>query len=305
MSEENLESVATTSGDVYDYLDQPEVETPAPAEEPAAEEPKPEEEPSTEDGETEEHKPWKAEKKAETPAWARKRFREYSTTVRDLKQQNVQLMESVKQMLNQSQPKAAELTRADFPDDDSYIDHKAEQKVQAEMEKYQKSNQENAQAQARAQQVQQAEDSYVNSALTDIPDYHEAIQNGDPDVSVPVKVLDHLRISPAGPYVKYKIATDEALSERLKVSTPAQKIAIITEIHDGTLEYLTKRNNQGGQPVAPAAQAATPQAVPAAAPRKPAPRGPKAPRGTTSSTNINSLSGDAYVRARNAQLNKR
>lgn len=307
MSEENLDSVATVSGDVYDYLDEkPEIQAPKTdkVEGKVEDETKTEDAPEGEETgeETEEHKPWKSKNKAETPAWAQKRFKEYSSTVRELKDQNTQLMDTVKQFLNQNKPNKAELTRADFPDDESYFDYKAEQKVQAKLSEYETRVQEQAKQEAELQRVRTADAQNVQNAKVDLPDYDEVIQNGDPDVRLPRNVIDHLAISPAGAYVKYRIAQDESITQQLKQATPQEKVQIVSELHDSILDYLIKRN---AQPATATQETSVQTKANPVAPVKKAP--PKPPTKVKSGTqrDIMSLSGDAYARARNEQLNKR
>lgn len=303
MSEMNTEESVSYGADTYDYLDH--TETPNTVDEGNE---SPEAGKVTEGSEeTEENKvenkPWEGSKQ-ETPAWARKRFKEYSTSVRDLKEQNMQLMETVKQVLQQHTPANQKLTRADFTSEDEYIDYKAELKAQEQLSKYDESRKIQEKEQVERARLQQAEYSNVRNALTDLPDYDEVIQNGDPDIRLPVNVINHLSISPAGPYVKYRLASDEVLSEQLKQATPQQKTQIISEIHDSVLDFLIARSKSGDTNTSMTSTAPSKPAVHTATKRT-AP--PKAPPKLKSGSNrdLMSLSGDEYVRARNEQLSKR
>lgn len=325
MSDNNTDDVVVEpTADIYDYLDVQET--------PVVEEPKEEvvedknddddvkeeteatpsddevkEDEGQDKPDEDEHKPWKADKKSETPAWARKRFKEYSTTVRDLKQQNIELMETVKQILNQNKPQDSQLTKADFADEDAYLDYRAEQIAKQQLAEYEKTNKENAEAEAQRTELRTAEQKNIEKAATDLPDYNEVIMNGDPEVTLPQNVLSHLAMSPAGPYTKYRIAADEALSDSIKNATPQEKIRIVSELHDSILDVLIKRGNIEQTAPAPVEEPAQPVRTPAAptAPKKKSP--PKAPPKVKSGTvrDMMSLDGDAYVRARNEMLRKR
>ena len=287
MSEMNQEPVGSNNGS-WDYLQEQPVEKPIEDKvTDTSKESIPEDE-SSEDN----SKPWQS-KKNETPGWARKRFKEYSSTVRELKDQNSQLMETVKQVLGQIKPNGGKLTKEDFPDEDSYLDWKAEQKANEQLSKYDEARTAREKQEQEYRTLQEADKRNVDNALTDMPDYYEAIQNGDPDIRLPANVAKHLSVSPAGPYVKYRIATDDDLSEALKYASPQEKIKIISDLHDSVLDILIKRNATVGE-VAPKEQPRTPSVQRKAPP-------PKAPpqvkgKGTA---DLLSLSGDDYVKARN------
>ncbi len=302
MSDTN-DSVAAQTADVYDYL----TEEAAPVEETVVEpevkeeEVKPEEPPKADDADDvteEEHKPWKAEKKAETPAWARKRFKQYSTQTRELKTANEAMQNELNELKSQSKSNNAELTRADFPDDEAYNDHRVERKFQTMKDEYEKSNQEKYKIEAETQRQYDVDQQNIDSARADLPDYDEAMQNGDPEVRLSTDVIKHLANSKAGPYVRHRIAVDEGFSEALKAASPQEQYKLVAELHDGVLDYLEKRT--------PTQAPTTPQQTAApTAPKKPAP--PKAPpkQKTGTKRDMLSLSGDEYIRARNEQNRRR
>lgn len=247
-------------------------------------------------------KPWVSKHKGTTPEWARKRFKEHSITVRELKEQNLKLMETVKAIQQGSKPTERVLSREDFPDEDAYIDYKVEQKNKAMWTEQQSAMKKQQEEQVRRNQVMQAEQQNVTHALQDLPDYHEQLQHADPDISIPVNVINHLQVSPAGPYVKYRIATDEQLSEQIKYATPQEQVAIISELHDKVLDHLIARQqptqsqsttNVGGQSVT--------------RPSFGKPNITKAPPKINKGVkrDIMTLSGDEYVRERNKQLKRR
>ncbi len=292
-------------GDTYDYKAEQATPNKEPEPEPKVEpvegevggEPKGDETPN--EVVEEDNKPWKKGKQ-ETPSWARKRFKSYSQTVNELKEQNQQLMETVKEVLNQNKPKTKELTKADFPDEDSYLDYRVEQKTQAQLDKYADDRKANKEQEVEQQKYTEADQRNITNAQSDLPDYNEVIQQGDPDIALPQNVIQHLSMSPAGPYVKYKIASDEDLSESLKRANPQEKLRIVSELHDGILDHLVKRGNT---PQAKTEPEPTPQqAAPTATAPKPRPK-PKAPPKVKSgkTRDIMSLSGDDYARARNKQ----
>jgi len=249
--------------------------------------------------EGDENKPWKAKKANATPAWAKKRFREYSQKVHELQRQNEELLAKIQPAAKPEEKQ--ELKRESFETEAEYLEAKLEEKLQEKLSELDKQRQAEYEVRARHQQLMQADRENAMRASVDLPDYQEVIASGDPDIRLPQSVIQHLTISPAGPYVKYRIAQDEALAEALKDADrlPAQqreatKHAIVAQVHDEVLEYLIQK--QGAAQPANAGQAAPPV-------QQMAQRAllPKAPPAVKKSTKIdrNSLSGDEYVRARN------
>lgn len=300
MSDMGNESAAS-GGNTWDYKDEP--ATPAPAAEPEVkvETPAPE---GTEEPETEENKPWKAEK-SETPVWARKRFKEYSSTVRTLKEENQKLADTVKEVLAAIKPGPKTLKEEDFETPAKFKEWEQEQiaqKVQTSVEAQLKERM------AHEQEIRQreiAEARNVESAKADLPDYDEVISMGDPDIRLPVSVAKHLSISPAGPYVKYRLANDDALAERIKSSTPQEKIELISELHDSVLDYLIQKRQVGStqpgdeNPPPPVQAAPAPGVRTSTPPRKGPPAPPKAPPSVRSKgehKDLLSLSGDDFAR---------
>ena len=145
-------------------------------------------------------------------------------------------------------------------------------------------------------ELRTADERNITAALVDLPDYHDAISNADPDIRLPRNVVTHLAKSPAGPYVKYRIATDDELADALKTASPQQKIAIISELHDNVLDVLVARSKPTDQsansPVV--SKPSTPSVQQRKAPPQKAP--PVVKKGTTK--NLLGLDGDDYVKAR-------
>lgn len=205
---------------------------------------KPSEE-KVEEEEEEEHKPWKSKNKGDVPVGVQKRFRELTTKVRDMEE----LLRRQEEQLKSTMPKEREFTRADFPDDESYLDYKVEQQLAEKLNKYQEAQKSDyAKALETETVVTRIKENEVK-ALTDIPDYYDIIQNADPDIRIPTKTIEELNKSPMAPYVKYRIASDPELTEQLKHATPDQKHLIIAEIHDGILEYKIKQESLKNAPV--------------------------------------------------------
>lgn len=285
----------TVGGNTWDYL-QEEKSKPADPKKPETEIESSEE--SSDEDENKDSKPWEP-KKSETPGWARKRFKEYSTTVRELKEQNAQLMESMKQVLGQFKPTEKKLTKEDYPDEESFVEWNAEQKANEQLRKYDEDRTAREQQQDELRKMHEADTQNVQNALKDIPDYHEAIQNGDPEVRLPIDVVKHLAVSPAGPYVKYRIATDDSLSETLKGSSPVEKMKIISELHDSVLDILIARSKNENQQ----ADVTDKPRTPSVQRKAPPPKAPPQVKGK-GAKDLLSLSGDDYVKARN-EMRKR
>lgn len=312
MSGEGQESVAS-SGNSWDYRDHPVVapETTPETEVEVTENKAGEAQSGSEDPQTEEDKPWKAEN-SETPGWARKRFREYSSTVRALKEQNQQLMGTVKEILGTIKPGAKEMKEGDFNSPEEFREWERANMAQKIKSEVQQELQEKLSKEQEFQQKQSVESRNVQAAKQDLPDYDEAISMGDPEIRLPVSVADHLSISPAGPYVKYRLATDDGLADRIKKAKPEEKIALISELHDNVLDYLIKKSGGAEAQVAPETPLASTEVQPVGVrtstpPRKGPPAPPKAPpsvRGKGDHRDIMSLSGDEYARARREMMSK-
>lgn len=280
--------------------------TPSEQEKEEAEKPVEGENGEGEEGDEESDKPWKAKKSGkETPAWAKKRFKEYSTQVQELRRQNEQLMQMIGKPASEQDSTPKTLKKEDFESEEAFLEAKVEAKLQEKLTAYEEQQRQHQQAMQRQHQLQMAEQRNTQAALTDLPDYQQVIETGDPEIRLPQAVLQHLSVSPAGPYVKYRIASDDALADAIKAADrlpqgqrEAQKQAIIAQVHDSILDYLAQKNNGAGAP-AVAPQAPT-QAPPLAQTQyRPAP--PKAPpkQKNKPALDRNSLSGDEYVRARN------
>lgn len=304
MSEMTNET-ASAGGNSWDYLDQP-AEPKAPAKVDAKPEVK---EPSTEVAaeESTENKPWLG-KKSETPGWAKKRFKEYSSTVSELKTANAQLMEQMKEVLGHLKPDASKLKEADFPDKEAFDNWKDEQKTQKIKDDLRKELSEKETQIEEQRKLHEADRQNVERAKADLTDYDEAIQHGDPDIRLPMDVLKHLNISPAGPYVKYRLATDDELAEQIKGSDPQEKMRLIAELHDSILESLIQRQKSAASAQAPAAETVSNQMqprTPSVQRKAPPPKAPPAVKGNGSNKNPLSMTGDEYARHVNAQKKKK
>lgn len=245
--------------------------------------------------------PWKS-KSNETPKWARQRFKEYSGTVRELKEQNAQLMDQVKQILSAYKPDDKKVTIEDFPSAEAYHEYMAEKKATEKVTQATQQMEQRRHAEAEVEKLRQADARNVQNAMVDLPDYEEAMENADPDIRLPVDVVKHLHVSPAGPYVRYLLATDDEFANAIKVSTPQQRIALIAQKHDEILDTLASRVQNKG-PKEESVQSSNVHVAPTTtAPRRQAP--PVAPpkvKGSASTRNLHSLSGDDYIKARNEQ----
>jgi hypothetical protein len=248
----------------------------------------------------EEKKPWQAKKKDETPEWARVRFKEYSTTVRELKALNQELLKHLANGLQKPTEGAPQFKEEDFPSKEDFTRTVAREEVVAVAR-------EQARVAEEVKVLAEIERNNTELAKEDLPDYEQVIKNAmaDPsfkDVRLPVDVLTHLSKSPAGVYVKYRIATDPDFAEALKDANLEQKKDLIANLHDEILDDLIKRRapkpsvEQGSRTTQVPQQPNTPQ-VPKAIP----PKAPPKAQGS-SSRDILSLSGDDYIRERNKRL---
>ena len=243
--------------------------------------------------------PWKAKKTNDTPAWAKQRFKEYSGTVRELKEANAQLMGQVKQILSAYKPEEKKLSIEDFPDVESYHEHMAELKTNEKVGQAMTELEKRRQSENEVTQLRNADAYNVQQAKTDLPDYEEAIENADPDIRLPIEVVKHLHVSPAGPYVRYILATDEEFANAVKGATPQQRLALISQKHDEILDTLASRvQNKGPKEDVPQKNEAN---VSPTARRQAPPAAPPKVKGSASIRNISSLSGDDYIKARNEQ----
>ena len=243
--------------------------------------------------------PWKAKKTNETPAWAKQRFKEYSGTVRELKEANAQLMGQVKQILSAYKPEEKKLSIEDFPDVESYHEHMAELKTNEKVGKAMTELERRRESENEVNQLRQADAYNVQQAKSDLPDYEDAIENADPDIRLSVEVVKHLHVSPAGPYVRYILATDEEFANAVKGATPQQRLALISQKHDEILDTLASRFQNKG-PKEDVTQK-TETNVPQSARRQAPPAAPPKVKGSASIRNLSSLSGDDYIKARNEQ----
>lgn len=249
----------------------------------------------------EEHKPWKTKSKKETPAWAKARFKKLTSQVRG-KDQKIEELTKRLDSYESTLPKPKQKTLADFKTEQEYLDHRSKEIAKGLLSEYSK-NQEAEKAHFEKQrEIQKVSNSHIQNAITDIPDYHEVVMGGDPDLILEGSVLHHLNTSPAGPYVKYRIASDEDLSEAIKHGNPDDQYRLIAQVHDEIYAHLNARAtnppqgsaspkteiNQGGNPNPPTQ------------PVKPRPKAPPKVK-NTGGVDIMSLKGDEYVRARNKQ----
>ena len=255
-------------------------------------------------------KPWEtkeakeqAVEKGHTPRWARERLKEVTGNNRELKSHVDQLSNTVQQLLSQFKPKATDVKEEDFPSKADYIKYLASQEVTSVVSKVEEARQKQDAARKEHEELSRADEANTAAALKDIPDYWEGVEQGDPDLTLPVSVIKHLQLSPAGAYTRYRIATDVALSQELKGLSPQAKIARVSQVHDGILGWLIKKG-AGAQSAPPAAPQPARGSTPEPAPRKPAPQAaPPRARGGSSEPKVNPLTmtGDEYVKWYNAQ----
>ena len=249
--------------------------------------------------------PWKTRTdKEQTPKWARERFREYSSKVREKDARIEQLTRNVEDILKAFKPKVnEELNPTDYATQAEYTQAVAKKEAKSIISTELEAHNAKQEAQKESEHLEVSHERNVQAALADIPDYHEAVANGDPDITLPVNVIKHLKVSPAGPYVEYRIATDDELGSALKQATTSQeKYAIISQVHDEILAALGKRLD--------ASKVSTPEATPQRASQAQSPVTRKAPpppvappksRGMVSNKDILSASTDDYIKMRNEQ----
>ena len=256
------------------------------------------------------NKPWESkdakEEKGHTPRWARERLREMSGSNRELKGHVEHLTQTVQNLLKQVAPQTKDLKEEDFPTKADYIKHVASQAAQETVSVAEQARAKTNEAAKERETLDRADAANVKAALQYAPDYHDAIAEGDPELTMPTTVIKHLSLSPAGPLTRYRIAKDVALSEELKGMTPQAKIARVSQVHDEILDWMIKQGSQGNQATQQGQPAAASKAT-TQAPRKAAPQAapPRAKGGNSGSVNPLSMSGDDFVRHFNDQKKHR
>lgn len=255
---------------------------------------------SNSESQQKEKEPWKVEKK-QTPDWAKKRFREYSQTVRELRAQNDELSKSIRDLIDsQKQPEKKDLKRDDYQDDESFLrDVASKEAERISNQKLQEIDDRNKRLN-EIEKINSIESQNVLNAKTDLPDYDDVVSSGDPDVTLPLDIVRHLAVSPAGAYVKYRLAQDEELCDAIKqAKTKKEKYDIISSIHDQILDKLIERSRKTESKTANVAEEKIQERT------KPNHSAPPKVRGSATITNLMSLSGDDYIRARNEQRRNR
>jgi hypothetical protein len=304
---EMTESTAASGSNTWDYRDEIKTEPTAPVKvESKVEEKEPNSEATSEE-QTDPNKPWLG-KKSETPGWAKKRFKEYSTTVSELKSANSQLMEQMREVLGQLKPDVKKLKEADFPDKEAYDDWREEQRVAKIKDELRKEQSEQNTQLEEQRKMQDADRQNVDRARADLTDYEEVISQGDPDIRLPHDVIRHLNISPAGPYVKYRLASDDELAEQIKSSSPQEKLRLITELHDSVLEQLIQRQKADTNVQPPAQNSApdyTQPRTPSVQRKLPPPKAPPVVKGKGNEKSTASMTGDEYARHVNSLKRKK
>lgn len=243
-----------------------------------------------------EHKPWQTKKREKhTPSPAlQQRFRDLTGK---LKQRDESIaayearIKAMEDMLGVNKPK----TRDDFPDEESYFDYRAEQIAEKRLNEYKEQTTHSREAESKRRQIESAYANNLSTAMNDLADYDAVIQNGDPDLTLPDNVYEHLMQSPAGPYVLYKLADDPEFSNAVKFGDTRTKHNLIANLHNQILESLNARSATPATPAEPVVQNPAPQTAPVAKKKQP----PKAPPSTKSgkNTNLYALDGDDFAKA--------
>lgn len=294
MSEEvqtNTHSVEVSgfSGGTYDYLSQGK-----------------EAQPSKEEGKEKEDAPWKPPQDKEkdgTPAWARKRFHELTSAVKEERAKNQRLQEGYEALMKSYNPEDGEIKLDKFkkkdgsPDYEGYTKAVLDAQLKAARTQWEKDLTERQQAQStRAELEKVANDNYTKTK-EEIPDLDLAMNSLDPGLEIDQGALNHLMRSPFGYKTLYRIGMDSELQDRLMQMDVATRTSEIAKIHDAILNYTVaqeqknqnlKQNNQA--PIAPAR------------PAKPVPAPPPKQRGMgdIGKASLN-MSGDDWIKARNQE----
>lgn len=251
-------------------------------------------------------KPWKTRTdKEQTPKWARERFREYSAKVREKDQRIEQLTRNVEDILKAFKPKASdEINPSDFTTQADFTAAVAKKEAKNIVSSEMEAHNAKMEAQKEHEHLESSHEKNIQASLVDLPDYHEVISAGDPDITLPTNVIKHLKVSPAGPYVEYRIASDDELANALKqAQSPQEKYQIISQVHDEILAALGKRleTSKNSTPEVTPQQRTSQAQSPAVRKAIPPPAAPPKSRGMVSNHDITNMSTDDYIKARNEQ----
>lgn len=262
------------------------------------------------EGEEKDHKPWLSKKSERPPVWAQERFREFTTNIKTLKQELAEERERNKQFKTHESSEP-ELKESDFPDKNAYdraiVKQDILKEIRQEQEQKEKASQERAKVEQYNKQLEEADRLNIEKAKADLeiegqPTYEEAMKNAVP-IELDSDIVDHLSISPAGAYVKYRLATDIELAYQVKNAQPQEQKRIIAQLHDSILDVLEARKNQ--PPATPVAPVVAQTNASVKQPARPLPKAPPKLRGSsTPNAGIRNL-GDDYARARNSGQIKR
>lgn len=139
-----------------------------------------------------------------------KRFAKITKEKYELRRELDELRNQVATMNKKPEP---EYTRSDFGDDeDAYLNYKVDQKLKAQAVQQQQAYQ--AQEAARANEVRSGAEwkSKVDSFVTELPDYAEAVSNSL--VELDDEEIDMIKSSDVGPKIAYAFATDDDLANK-------------------------------------------------------------------------------------------
>jgi len=210
------------------------------------------------------HKPWVPKKKGEPPSvGVQNRFRQLTQNIKAERLEKEKLLAENERLRNPVVDKKIE--RTDFPDDESFKTARDEAHIEKLVsERLQKADDDRVKKEADDQAVRESQtlqNGHIEAARSDLessyegaPTYEEAMQNAV-QINLAGDLVTELERSPAAPYVKYNIATDDELAARIQKATPDEQYNIIAELNNTMLDYISKKG-------APPAQAAPAQEAP-------------------------------------------
>lgn len=210
------------------------------------------------------HKPWVAKKRGKPPSvGVQNRFRELTQSIKAERLEKDKLLAENERLRNPVVDKKVE--RTDFPDDESYNEARDEARIEklvseriAKAETDRVSKEANDQVVKESQKLQgdhiEAARSDLESSYEGAPTYEAAMQNAV-QINLASDLIAGLERSPAAPYVKYNIATDDELAARIQQASPDEQYKIIAELNNTMLDYISKKG-------APPAQAIPTQEAP-------------------------------------------
>lgn len=280
-------TVSSFSGGTYDYLSQGKEQS------------------NPDNGQPKVQEPWKpeqGEKKDGTPVWARKRFHEMTTTIKETKSENQRLREGFDALMKSYDPKDDEVKLEKFKKADGSPDYEAYTK--AVLDAHGKELRTKWEQELTAKQESERQNAELNKVATDnytktkeeLKDLDDALTSLDPGLEIDKKALEHLQRSPFGYKTLYRIGMDSELQDRLMQMDVVARTNEIAKIHDAILNWTASQEQNKGQNIKPSV------AVPQQRPSKPIPQPPPKQRGSgdLGKPSLN-MSGDDWIKARNKE----